>query len=421
MTEGALAGLRVIDLSRVLAGPLCTQTLGDLGAEVIKVERPGEGDDTRNWGPPWAGADHDHSGAEIRPHRVVSPRQNGGQTRLSAYFIGVNRNKRSVTLNLSRPEGREVLDRLIRSGDVLVENFKRGTLERWGFDDAWFEANAPGMVRCSITGYGPSGPKSEAPGYDFILQAETGLMSITGEVDGSPMKLGVAIVDICTGMQATIAILAALEARRRTGLGQRCEVNLHDTGLHMLANVAANHLVSGEEPGRYGNGHPNIVPYRTYRAADGDLAIAVGNDRQFATLSAVLGHPEWATDPRFATNPERVRNRDLVDEMVSRAIEERSRAEWVESFDRVGIPSGPINRVSEALSSPQTMARNMVVEGEHSGVGSLRMLGLPIEMSGTPTSIRAEPPVLGADTFEVLVELGYDQAEIEGMRDAGIV
>ncbi len=394
--EAPLAGLRVIDLSRVLAGPLCTQTLGDLGAEVIKVERPGEGDDTRNWGPP-------HTGP------------------LSAYFIGVNRNKRSVTLDLSQPEGRAVLDRLIRSGDVLVDNYKQGTLARWGFDDGWFESNAPEVVRCSITGFGSSGPKSEMPGYDFILQAETGLMAISGEVDGSPMKLGVAIVDICTGMQATIAILAALEARRRRGRGQHCEVNLHDTGLHLLANVASNHLVSGEEPGRYGNGHPNIVPYRTYPAADGDLALAVGNDRQFAVLAAELGHPEWAEDPRFATNPERVRNRDLVDEMVGEKIADRTRAEWVAAFDRAGIPSGPINRVSEALSSAQTKARDMVVGLEHSVAGSIRMLGLPIQMSGTPASIRHEPPVLGADTDAVLRELGYSGEDIVGLRAAGMV
>jgi crotonobetainyl-CoA:carnitine CoA-transferase CaiB-like acyl-CoA transferase len=394
--EGALAGLKVIDLSRVLAGPLCTQTLGDLGAEVIKVERPGEGDDTRNWGPPYAGP-------------------------LSAYFVGVNRNKRSLTLDLGGAEGRAVLERLIRSGDVLVDNFRQGTLERWGFDDAWFEANAPGMIRCSITGYGSSGPKSDAPGYDFILQAETGLMAITGEVEGPPMKLGVAIVDICTGMQASIAILAALEARRRTGRGQRCEVNLHDTGLHLLANVAANHLVSGEEPGRYGNGHPNIVPYRTYPAADGDLALAVGNDRQFALLTAEVGHPEWADDPRFATNPERVRNRRLVDGMVAEVIVTRTRAEWVEVFDRVGIPSGPINRVSEALSSTQTAAREMVVEMEHPVAGSLRMLGLPVELSETPASIRREPPALGADTDAVLGELGYSSEEIAALRASGVV
>jgi crotonobetainyl-CoA:carnitine CoA-transferase CaiB-like acyl-CoA transferase len=394
--EGALSGTRVIDLSRVLAGPLCTQTLGDLGADVIKVERPGAGDDTRNWGPPYAGP-------------------------LSAYFLGVNRNKRSMTLHLGLPEGRAVLDRLIRSGDVVVDNFKQGTLERWGLDDEWFDSNAPGVIRCSITGYGSTGPKTEAPGYDFILQAETGLMAITGEVDGTPMKLGVAIVDICTGMQAAIAILAALEARHRTGIGQRCEVNLHGTGLHLLANVASNHLVSGEEPGRYGNGHPNIVPYRTYRASDGDLAVAVGNDRQFGVLAQELGHPEWAEDPRFTTNPERVRNRDLIDRMVAEVVVSMSRGEWVERFDRVGIPSGPINLVSEALASPQTRAQEMVVESEHSVAGPIRTLGLPIEMSATPASIRFEPPALGADTDAVLAELGYTDEEIAALRETGVV
>jgi crotonobetainyl-CoA:carnitine CoA-transferase CaiB-like acyl-CoA transferase len=394
--EGALAGVRVIDLSRVLAGPLSTQTLGDLGAEVIKVERPGEGDDTRNWGPPYAGP-------------------------LSAYFLGVNRNKQSLTLDLSVEAGREILGRLIRTGDVLVDNFKQGTLDRWGFDDEWFEANAPEVVRCSITGYGPSGPKSDAPGYDFILQAETGLMAITGEPDGSPMKLGVAIIDICTGMQATIAILAGLEARRSTGRGQRCEVNLHDTGLHLLANVASNHLVSDAEPGRYGNGHPNIVPYRTYRASDGDLAVAVGNDRQVALLAEELGHSDWAHDPRFATNPERVRNRDAIDQMVGDVIATRPRAEWVAVFDRAGIPSGPINRVSEALTSPQTLAREMVVELNHSIAGPVRTLGLPIHFSATPTSIRLEPPALGADSEAVLLDLGYSATEIAGWREAGVV
>jgi crotonobetainyl-CoA:carnitine CoA-transferase CaiB-like acyl-CoA transferase len=393
---GALDGVRVVDLSRVLAGPLCTQTLGDLGAEVIKVERPGEGDDTRNWGPPYVGP-------------------------LSAYYLGVNRNKRSLTLDLARAEGRAVLERLIRTGDVLVDNFRQGTLERWGFDDDWFDTHAPGVIRCSITGYGASGPKAEAPGYDFILQAETGLMAITGEVDGAPMKLGVAIVDICSGMQAAIAILAALEARHRTGVGQRCEVNLHDTGLHLLANVAANHLVSGEEPRRYGNGHPNIVPYRTYPAEDGDLALAVGNDRQFVVLAGLLGHPEWADDPRFATNPERVRNRHLVDGMVAEVIITRPRADWVEAMGAAGIPSGPINRVSEALASPQTVARAMVVDLDHSVAGPVRVLGLPISMSGTPPSIRFEPPALGAHTDDVLAGLGYSPGEIAGFHRSGVV
>jgi crotonobetainyl-CoA:carnitine CoA-transferase CaiB-like acyl-CoA transferase len=393
---GALNGIRVIDLSRVLAGPLCTQTLGDLGAEVIKVERPGEGDDTRNWGPPYAGP-------------------------LSAYYLGVNRNKQSVTLDLSRAEGLEILDRLIRTGDIIVENFKAGTLERWGFDDTWFEANAPQVIRCSITGYGTTGSKADRPGYDFILQAETGLMAITGEPDGNPMKLGVAIVDICAGMQATIAIMAALEARHHTGVGQRCEVNLHDTGIHILANVASNHLISGDEPGRYGNGHPNIVPYRIYRASDGDLAVAVGNDRQFEALAIVMERPEWAADPRFKANPDRVRNRAEIDRLVGEVIATKTRGEWLTILDAEGIPVGPINSVSEALSSALTAERGMVVQRDHPVAGPIAISGLPIRLSATPPSIRSDAPALGADTDEVLAGLGYTSQEISRLREAEVV
>lgn len=390
MTEGALDGLKVVDLSRVLAGPLCTMLLADAGADVIKVERPGIGDDTRSWGPPFAKGE-------------------------SAYYLSVNRNKRSLTLDLAGPPGREALGRLMAEADVVIDNFKLGTMERWGFDDDWFATSAPQAVRCTITGYGSTGPKAGKPGYDFILQAETGLMAITGEADGTPSKLGVAIVDICTGMMASISILAALEARRRNGRGQRTEVSLHDTGLLMLANVAGNALVTNSEAGRYGNGHPNIVPYRTYSAADGDLAVAVGNDAQFAVFATALGHPEWADDPRFARNADRVENRSEIDRLIGEVIGSRTRVAWTEALDQAGIPAGPINLVSEALSSPQTKARGMVTEVEHPTIGMLKMLGLPIRYSETPGAIKRPPPRLGEHTDAILGDLGYSPSQIATM------
>ena len=370
-------------------------TLGDLGADVVKVEQPGHGDDTRAWGPPFIGP-------------------------LSAYYLAINRNKRSLTLDLKSEEGRQLLGRLIRRADVVIDNFKLGTLAAWGFDEEWFEEEAPTVVRCSITGYGSTGPKAGKPGYDFILQAETGLMAITGETDGTPMKLGVAIVDICSGMMAAIAVLGALQARHRTGRGQHCEVTLHDVGLQMLANVAANHLVSGGEPGRYGNGHPNIVPYRTYPAADGDLAVAVGNDGQFAAFAAALGRPDWPSDRRFARNEDRVRNRTEIDGQVAEIIGSRTRSEWIELLDAAGIPAGPINLVSEALGSPQTIARDMVVEMDHPVAGPIRTLGLPLRFSETAAGIRLPPPELGADTGSVLSELGLTSDEIDSLRQRGI-
>ena len=389
--QGSLAGIRVVDLTRVLAGPLCTMTLGDMGADIIKVEEPQHGDDTRAWGPPFIGP-------------------------FSAYYLAVNRNKRSLTLDLKSEKGRDVLRRLIVGADVVIDNFKLGTMESWGFDDHWFEANASQVVRCSITGYGPTGPKASRPGYDFILQAETGLMAITGEANGSPMKLGVAIVDVCAGLTAAIAVLGALQARARTGRGQRCEVSLHDVGLQMLINVASNHLVSGEDAGRYGNSHPNIVPYRTYPAADGEVAVAVGNDRQFAALAAALGRPEWASDPRFARNQDRVRNREAVDKEIATVISSRPRAHWIEKLDQVGIPVGPINSVAEALASPQTDARQMVVDLELKAGLATKGLGLSFQLSDTPSSIRRPPPALGADSREVLAELGLSDAEIDELN-----
>ena len=283
--KGALHGIRVIDLTRILAGPFCTMNLGDMGAGIIKIEQPGRGDDTRAWGPPFAGGE-------------------------AAYFLGINRNKRSVTLNLKDERGREILRRLLAGADVLVENFKPGQLDGWGFTRAWMEENAPQVVHCSITGYGDQGPKGGMPGYDFLLQAESGLMSITGEKDGGPTKLGVAIVDVCTGQYAAMTILAALQARHRTGKGQRIDLSLFNTSLSMLINVASNHLIGGGRPGRFGNGHPNVVPYADYPCAEGEIALAVGNDPQFEKFAGLLGHPEWAADDRFKTNAGRVTNRE---------------------------------------------------------------------------------------------------------------
>jgi crotonobetainyl-CoA:carnitine CoA-transferase CaiB-like acyl-CoA transferase len=393
---GALDGVRVLDLTRVLAGPLCTMWLGDMGADVIKVEQPGRGDDTRAWGPPFAGTQ-------------------------SAYFLGVNRNKRSLTLDLRAPAGVRIVQRLAQRADVVVDNFKAGTIDRFGLDETFFAEQAPKAVRCTISGYGSTGPKAGMPGYDFILQAETGLMAITGETDGSAMKLGVAIVDICTGMMATISILGALHARERTGRGQRTEVCLHDTGLQMLANVAANHLVSGRPAGRYGNGHPNIVPYRTYVVADGELAVTVGNDAQFARFAAVVGHPEWAGDPRFARNRDRVEHRELIDGLIQHELATRTRAAWISAFADAGIPAGPINSVAEALSSEQVLARHMVATVRHPEIDEVDLLGVPFRFAATPASIRRPPPLLGEHTNEVLAELGVTPAEIAGLRTDGVI
>jgi succinate---hydroxymethylglutarate CoA-transferase len=395
--QGALAGVRVLDLTRILAGPLCTMMLGDMGADVIKVEPPGAGDDTRSWGPPFAEGE-------------------------SAYYLGVNRNKRSITLNMAMKSGQEVLAGLIKKSDVLVENFKVGTLEKWGFGNDWLQANAPRLVRCSITGYGSVGPKAGLPGYDFILQAESGLMSITGEPEGTPMKYGVAIVDICTGMLACNSVLAALNARHTTGRGQHVEVSLFDSGLAMLANVASNHLISGKNAGRFGNGHPNIVPYTAYPTRDDMIAVAVGNDGQFAKFAALLGHEEWAADPRFSKNPDRIGSREALDALITAELKREGAEQWIEKLMAAGIPCGRINSVAQALAAPHALARDMVTEVEHPTAGKVKMLGIPFRFSDTPASIRRAPPLLGQHTEAVLrEELGFSDARIAELRKEKVV
>lgn len=391
--SGALAGLRVVDLTRILAGPFCTMTLADMGADVIKVEPPGAGDDTRGWGPPFVEGE-------------------------STYFMSVNRNKRSLTLNLAVEAGQNILATLVKKADVLIDNFKLGTLDKWGFTDAWFDANAPRLVRCSITGYGATGPKAALPGYDFILQAESGLMSICGTQDGEPTKYGVAIVDICTGMLACNSILAALHARHASGRGQKVSVSLYETSLAMLGNIGQAYLATGRAgERRYGNGHPSIVPYTTYYTSDGMIALAVGNDAQFARCGSALGYPEWGSDPRFAQNRNRVANRDTVDGMINAALAGDTTDNWIAKLKAVGVPCGRINSVGQALTEPHTAARQMVETVDHPKIGPLKVLGMPFKFSATPGSVRSAPPTLGQHTDEILArELGLDAQAIAALR-----
>ena len=396
-TDGALAGLRVVDLSRVLAGPWCGMLLADLGADVIKVEAPGRGDDTRGWGPPFLGGE-------------------------SVYFLGCNRGKRGMAIDLASDAGRALLGRLLADADVLIENFKAGTLARWGFDDAWREAHAPRLVHCAVTGYGESGPKAALPGYDFILQAESGLMSLCGPVDGSGSKYGVAIVDLATGMMAANAIQAALLARVRTGRGQRVGASLHETGIALLANVGNAHLATGAPARRYGNGHPTIVPYTTYDAADGAVAVAVGNDAQFARLAELLGHREWAEDARFRTNAARVAHRDEIDDRVGTAIAARSGESLLEAMRAAGIPCGAVRSVGDALADPQTAARGCTVALDHPLAGRFESLASPLDLGATPPRAGRPPPTLGQHTREILAgELGLDTAAIDALYADGVV
>lgn len=395
--RGALEGLRVLDLTRILAGPLCTQMLGDMGADVVKVEPPGAGDDTRTWGPPFLEGE-------------------------AAYFLGLNRNKRSITLNMAVKPGQEILAKLIAQCDVLVENFKLGTLEKWGFGNEWLREHAPRVIRCSISGYGSTGPKAGLPGYDFILQAESGLMSICGEPDGEPMKYGVAIVDVCTGMLACNSILAALQARHSTGKGQHVEVSLFESSLAMLVNVAANYLATGRDARRFGNGHPNVVPYTVFAVSDGRIAVAVGNDAQFVKFAALLGHAEWANDPRYTRNADRVANRDSLEAGIRDALRAHTADVWIARLKEIGIPCGRINSVAQALEDEHTAAREMVRITHHPTAGDIRLLGIPFRFSDTPASIRRPPPTLGQHTEQVLKDvLGFSERRIDELRAQRVI
>lgn len=375
-----LDGIRVLDMSRVLAGPYCTMMLGDLGADVIKVESP-EGDDTRRWGPPYQGGE-------------------------SAYYLSCNRNKRSVVLDLDTGEGRDVAKQLASRSHVLVENFRTGTMEKWGLGYEQLSRDNPGLVYCSISGYGRTGPLSHLPGYDFVMQGVGGVMSFTGEADGPPQKVGVAIVDLTAGMFALSAILAALRVRDLTGMGQHIDISLLDSHLAWLANVGSNYLVSGEVPPRYGNAHPNIVPYQAFATNDGWLVVAVGNDRQWGRLCDALSRLELATDPRYATNSARVENRSALVPLLEEVFAQRSTAEWLSLLEAADVPAGPVNDVAQALSHPQVAAREMVRKVAHPGIGAVNMVASPLKLSSTPPSIRRHPPLLGEHTGEVWEELG---------------
>jgi crotonobetainyl-CoA:carnitine CoA-transferase CaiB-like acyl-CoA transferase len=385
-----LTGVRVLDLSRVLAGPWAGQLLADLGADVVKVEKPGAGDDTRAWGPPYL---KDESGRD---------------TSEASYFLCANRNKRSVAIDIATPEGQAQVCALAQQADVLLENFKVGGLQRYGLDYASLKENNPRLVYCSITGFGQSGPYAARAGYDFLIQGMGGLMSVTGQPDGEPgagpQKVGVALTDIMTGLYATIAVQAALAERASSGLGQHIDLALLDVQIACLANQASNYLAGGVVPRRMGNAHPNIVPYQSLPTADGDIILAVGNDGQFAKFCGVAGHPEWSADERFASNAQRVANRAVLVPLLRQATVMRSSADWIDALEAAGVPCGPINRIDEVFADPQVVARGLHIDLPHPLAGSVPLVANPIRLSGSPVAYQRPPPLLGEHTDEVLAQ-----------------
>ncbi len=393
-----LDGIKVLDLSRVLAGPWCTQLLADLGAEVIKVERPGAGDDTRHWGPPWHG---------------------DGDKRVAAYFLSCNRGKKSAAIDFGRAEGAGLVRKLAADADIVIENFKVGGLEKFGLDAKSLRAANPRLIYASITGFGQDGPYADRAGYDYIIQGMGGLMSITGQPDGAPgggpMRVGVAVVDLFTGLNTCVAILAALYQREKTGEGAHIDMALFDTQLAMLANQASNALISGNDPPRQGNTHPNIVPYQPFEAADQPIIIAVGNDRQFARLAEICGHPEWTSDQRFSSNAVRVANREEMVRLVAETIRQKPAADWLDQLEAAGIPAGPINRITQALNDVQAQHRQMV-----RNIAGVPLVGSPIRIDRKRADSELPPPALGEHTDEVLAGLASEE-ELGSLRSSGVI
>jgi formyl-CoA transferase len=411
-TPTALQNLKVLDMTRVLAGPWCGQVLADLGAQVIKIEKPhvrghGGGDDTRAWGPPFL------------------QDQAGNDTPDAAYYLAANRGKQSVTVDITAPEGQEIIRKLAAQSDVLLENYKVGQLKKYGLDYASLSEINPRLIYCSITGFGQTGPLAHRAGYDFITQGLSGFMSITGERDdrpgGGPQKAGVAISDLFTGLYAAIGVLAALEQRHRSGRGQQIDLGLLDVIVAAMANMNTNYLASGVAPKRWGNAHPNIVPYQTFAVADGHIILAVGNDGQFRKFCEVAGCGALADDARFATNPQRVAHRDALVPLLEKVLLTRSKTMWIAQLEAAGVPCGPIESIAEALHNPQVLARGMRVDLPHPAAGTVKLVASPIKMSGSATTATTHPPLLAEHTGAVLAALGYDAAQIAALRQKGVV